>query len=212
MQAKLLRVLQEKRYRRIGDNKDRLLHCRIISSTNVEPQQAINDGQLREDLYYRISTVTINLPPLRKRIEDISLLMHYFINKLNKYFNTKFEYIDGRLLQACTGYHWPGNVRELERMIESALALSDTNEKILLLDLFPILGNQRTLEQVSQKLFDCTEKKRVDLNEELHNYERDIINAALQGNEGNITTTAKQLSIHRSVLYNKMKKLGIRLK
>lgn len=211
MQPKLLRVLQEKKYRRVGDTKDRNVMCRVISSTNVEPAEAIKLGQIRQDLYYRIATVTITIPPLRERSSDIYLLIYYFMDKYNKVLNTKFQSIDSKLIEACNNYNWPGNVRELEHMIESALNLSENYEKTLSLELFPILINNEAIhnEQQVPKLNYLKYVKRIDLNEELNNYEMQLIKSALINNKGNIAATARQLSIHRSVLYNKMKKLDI---
>lgn len=213
MQTKLLRVLQEKKYRRIGDIKDKSVGCRVISATNVEPTETIKLGQLRQDLYYRIATVTIQIPALRERTSDIGLLIYYFMNKYNKTFNTKFESIDCNLINACNNYHWPGNVRELEHMVESALNLAEDNEKILRLDLFPMLINNEAV--YNQKPVSIVEGfkdiKKIDLNKELSNYEIELIKSALINNKGNIAATARQLSVHRSVLYNKMKKLDMDL-
>ncbi|AOT69488.1 sigma-54 interaction domain-containing protein [Geosporobacter ferrireducens] len=213
MQAKLLRVLQEKKYRRIGDLKDREVKCRVISSTNIEPDKAIALGQLRQDLYYRIATVTIRIPPLRERIEDINLLIYYFMNKYNTVFDTQFEAVDDKLLEACLRYHWPGNVRELEHMVESALNLSNSYEKVLLLDFFPILINNQMISTQKQviKPHCVDDAKQIDLNEELNHYERQLILNALISNKGNIAATARQLSLHRGVLYNKLKKLDMNL-
>lgn len=213
MQPKLLRVLQEKRYRRIGDTKDKNVRCRVISSTNIEPAEAIKLRQLRQDLYYRIATVTITIPPLRERNSDVYLLIHHFMDKYNKIFNTKFESIDNRLIEAYNNYNWPGNVRELEHMIESALNLSESCEKTLSLDLFPILINNEAIHNQHQVYkVDCFRGiKKIDLNKELNNYEMELIKNALVSNKGNMAATARQLSIHRSVLYNKMKKLDMDL-
>ena len=135
------------------------------------------------------------------------------MDKYNKTFNTKFESIDNRLMEACNNYNWPGNVRELEHMIESALNLSEGYEKMLTLDLFPILINNEAMHNQHQvsKLDYLSDIKKVDLNKELDNYEMELIKNALVNNRGNITAAARQLSIHRSVLYNKMKRLGIDL-
>ncbi len=213
MQPKLLRVLQEKKYRRVGDTRDKEVRCRVISSTNIEPNEAIKLGQLRQDLYYRIATVTITIPPLRERISDVHLLIYYFIDKYNKVFNTKFESIESKLIYACNNYNWPGNIRELEHMVESALNLSENCEKILYLDLFPILINNEAINNQKQihKLGYVNDIKKIDLNNELNNYEMKLIKNALINNKGNIAATARKLSIHRSVLYNKIKRLDIDL-
>lgn len=213
MQPKLLRVLQEKKYRRVGDTKDKNVGCRVISSTNIEAAEAIKLGQLRQDLYYRIAAVTITIPPLRERNSDICLLIYHFMDKYNKIFNTNFKSIDNRLIEACNNYNWPGNVRELEHMIESALNLSESYEKTLSLDLFPILINNEDIHnQYQASKVDCFGGiKKIDLNMELNNYEMKLIKNALLSNKGNMAATARQLSIHRSVLYNKIKKLGLDL-
>lgn len=215
IQSKLLRVLQEKRYRKIGDSKDYSVRCRIISATNIESKKAIELGQLRQDLYYRLAALTITIPPLRERTEDIKILLYHFMNKYNKIFNTKFESIDMKLINACKNYGWPGNIRELEHMVESALIVSENFNKILSLELLPIYVDcNNEVIDTPQKDFNTyyfKETKIIDLNDELNNYETEIIKKALMNNNGNIAATARQLSIHRSVLYNKMKKLDINL-
>lgn len=214
IQAKLLRVLQEKKYRRIGDTKDKDVKCRIISSTNVQPSKAVKSGRLRQDLYYRIAVSTITIPPLRDRISDIGLLIFYFINKYNDVFDTKIQSIDNDLLDACTNYHWPGNVRELEHMVKSALGLCDGHESVLTLDIFPnFIENNKISHDQNQpsKPIYWFSQEKIDLNKRLDEYESELIKNALLNNKGNVAATARQLSIHRSVLYNKMKRLNIDL-
>lgn len=211
MQAKLLRVLQEKRYRRIGDTEDKDVKCKIISSTNVEPDEAIKLGKLREDLYYRIAVVTIEVPPLRDRVSDICVSLNYFLNKYNRVFNTKIETIDSKLINECINYDWPGNVRELEHMVKGALNLCDGHEDLLTLDMFPKLANDEAMnnQNKSTKLVYWLSEDKIDLNQQLNNHEMKLIKNALMDNKGNIAAAARQLSIHRSVLYGKIKKLNI---
>lgn len=213
MQSKLLRVLQEKKYRGVGDTKDKYVKCKVISSTNVEPREAIRLGKLRQDLYYRIAVVTITIPPLRERISDIPLLLNYFINKYNLEFNTKIQSIDRKLIDLCSNYNWPGNVRELEHMVKSALNLSEGCERLLTVDMFPEFANDTVVENQKQvpKPIYLVSQEKIDLNKKLNEYEAQLIKKALFEKEGNIAATARQLSIHRSVLYSKMKKLDIDL-
>ena len=213
IQPKLLRVLQEKKYRRLGGSKDKNVMCRIISSTNVEPSKAIELGQLRQDLYYRISSIILEIPPLRERTADINLLMCSFIDKYNKILNTHIDSVDSKLIEACMNYQWYGNVRELEHMIENAMNLSDDYEKKLYLDLFPVLLNNKiryNQKKIGRFHYEGSNNK-IDLKEELNNYELKLIKNSLMNNKGNIAASARQLSIHRSVLYNKFKKLDINL-
>ncbi len=129
MQVKLLNALQDKRIRKVGGNQEEPVDTRIIAATNQDLQEGISTGDFREDLYYRINVIPIRLPPLRKRREDIPLLVDYFIKKYTKVMGVEEPRISVEAMKALEGYHWPGNVRELENVIERALALA-TGESI----------------------------------------------------------------------------------
>lgn len=126
LQAKLLRVLQEDEVMRVGDTKVRRLNVRVIAAMNQSPEDAVNAGLLRHDLYYRINVVRFDLPPLRERVCDIELLAGHFIEKFNRSFKTLVTGLDDEVLKVLMTYPWPGNVRELENCIEAALNLVST--------------------------------------------------------------------------------------
>jgi arginine utilization regulatory protein len=130
LQAKLLRVLQEKKFRRIGDTKDREVDVRIIATINEDPIDAISGGRLRKDLYYRLGVVSLFIPPLKERREDIPELVSFFIEKYNHLFAMQVKSVTDEVLQMLLEYEWPGNVRELQHIIEGAMNLMEHEEVI----------------------------------------------------------------------------------
>jgi two-component system response regulator HydG len=122
-QIKLLRVLQEKSFSRLGGTEQIKVDVRLVSATNRDLVAAIEEGSFRSDLYYRLNVVSIQLPPLRERIDDVPLLAAHFINKYNVEFNKKFDRVDRKAMDFMMDYHWPGNVRELENVIERAIVI-----------------------------------------------------------------------------------------
>ncbi len=127
IQSKILRVLQEKEIRRLGGRETIKVDVRIIAATNKDLQKEIKNGGFREDLYYRLRIVTIGLPPLRQRKEDIPSLTGYFLEKYNKEFGRRIKKVNESVLGAFMDYHWPGNVRQLEAVIERAVLICDTD-------------------------------------------------------------------------------------
>src|SRR5437899_1618647 len=127
LQVKLLRVLEEGRFRRVGGNEEINIDARIIAASNRDPQKAIADGKLREDLYYRLNVFPIEVPPLRERLEDIPLFAHFFLQKLNETEEKKVENIDGDFIEALQAYEWNGNVRELRNVINRAFIMARGN-------------------------------------------------------------------------------------
>jgi two-component system response regulator PilR (NtrC family) len=134
MQVKLLRVLQEKKVRSVGGAQEEPVDVRIVAATNQDLLQLTETGEFREDLYYRINVIPIRLPPLRRRRDDIPLLVDFFIKKFSESMGIEPKKISVEAMRTLEGYHWPGNVRELENLIERALALS-TAEVVTLEDL-----------------------------------------------------------------------------
>ena len=127
-QAKLLRVLQEHEFERLGSNRTIKVDVRIIAATNKELEEEIQAGRFREDLYYRLNVVTISLPPLREREGDVELLAEYFLGKFNRVLNKKVRHISSPAMRLLNGYRWPGNIRELENTIERAVLMADTDQ------------------------------------------------------------------------------------
>ncbi len=206
LQAKLLRVLQEKEIERIGSNRPIKVDIRVISATNINLEEAVSKEKFRRDLYFRLNVIPIFIPPLRERKEDIPLLVDHFIHKFNKIFHKNIPGVSKRALDALSRYHWPGNIRELENLIERIVVLSSGDESIdikhIPLDI---------LMDAKQDIQDLTGRERglLRIREAV---ERQIILNALEVCQWNQTETAKILKINRNTLLQKAKQLGIPLK
>ncbi len=124
IQVKLLRVLQDREFERLGSNKVRHVDVRVIAATNVDLRAALEQGEFREDLYYRLNVLPLNIPPLRERKEDIPYLARHFVRKLSKDLGSRVESISDGAIERLMEYHWPGNVRELENAIERSMVLA----------------------------------------------------------------------------------------
>lgn len=207
LQAKLLRVIQEKAVRRIGDSVQRSVNCRIISATNKEPLGAVEDRLIRQDLYYRLSAVTLHIPSLRERGEDMMVLAAYFLKKYNKLFGTSVEKVGDRLMEIFLTHPWPGNVRELENVIESALNMVDAQEKMLGLEHLPLYLRKRFAGQAHS--YQALVKSDGKLNEILYEVEKKVIEDTLKKNGGNISQTAQELGIFRQALQYRIKRFHI---
>jgi len=190
-QVHLLRALEEKKITRIGSNEEIDVDVRIITATNRNLRTLIQQEKFREDLYYRLNVVTIDLPPLRSRREDILPLAEHFLKKYAKQNNSPVKSFSPEVVEFILNYDWPGNVRELENMIERGVVLS--KDKVITLAEFP------------QELTNATPAD----GKTLEALERNHIRKALEETGGNIARTAKMLGIHRMTLYNKLKKYDI---
>lgn len=206
LQGKLLRVLQDKSVRRLGSKTEIPLECRIISATNIDPVTAVKEQILRSDLYFRLATVTINIPPLRDRNEDIRILARYFIKKYSVQFGLFINDISAELLHFFEQYHWPGNVRELENFIEGAMNFVQNEDRILGLHHLPEYFRERLFPK---KEVPSTLTLKGTLQNTLLETEKQLIKTALTQNKGNITKTAQELGISRQNLHYKLKALGI---
>ncbi len=202
LQAKLLRVLQDGRIRRIGDINTTKVDVRIIAATNLDPEIAIKKGSLRKDLYYRISTITIDIPDLKDRKEDIPLLTEHFIKKYNKRIYRNVKGISGEVASIFQSYDWPGNIRELEHVIERALNIIDGD--MITLEYLP-----KSLIRFHRNMGTEALKENLPLKDALENLERRMIREALLKNHNNISQAAFLLKIPRQTLQYKMKKLKI---
>ena len=190
-QAKLLRFLQDRRFRRVGDSRERSVDARLITATNRDLKKLIAEGGFREDLYYRISVVQIQVPPLRERREDIALLLYHFLRR----FNTN-QYVEGfrpEVLDLLIDYDWPGNVRQLENAVEHAVLLRKKGY-IQKSDLPAWISSQK----------DMSPKNLQSLEE----MERRHILQILEECDGNRSRAARQLGIHRRTLIRKLKQYG----
>ncbi|MEW6729694.1 MAG: sigma-54 dependent transcriptional regulator [Acidobacteriota bacterium] len=195
LQPKLLRVLQERVYTRLGEGKSIEVDFRLISTTNRDPTDAVRDGLLREDLYYRISTITIEVPPLRERAEDVQYLADHFLHMYSEKYKRNVHGFSQNAYERIFSYHWPGNVRELEHAIERAVLLCK-REEISAEDL-PFSNLQPTSR--NQEMI-------VPPNMTLEEIERLAILQTLQRTKGNKQAAAAILGIYRPRLYSKIKK------
>ncbi|MDI6786475.1 MAG: sigma-54 dependent transcriptional regulator [bacterium] len=201
IQAKLLRVLQEKEFERVGGVKLIKTNAQIISATNANLKKAIEEGKFREDLYYRLNVIPIDLPPLRERKEDVPLLVEFLIKQFNEKFNKSIKEASKSAIAILTNYSWPGNVRELRNIIERIAVL--TREEV-------IQVNQLPLDILVACEQDVKIKEGIPLKEAKSKFEKQYILNALKQCEFNQTKTANLLSIHRSTLIEKMNALGLK--
>ncbi|HEY6332000.1 MAG TPA: sigma 54-interacting transcriptional regulator, partial [Blastocatellia bacterium] len=198
LQAKLLRVLQERKLRRLGDEREIDVDFRLISATNRDTSQAMSAGLLREDLYFRIGTIKINVPALNERLEDIRPLAEYFLGRYTSKYKKQIRAISERTIDALGRYDWPGNVRELESVIERAVLFS-RGDVLLPSDLpehFQTGGGRKHKYEVPPFLT-------------LEEIEREAIAQTLERTIGNVKKAAQILQVHRPTFYRKLKKLGL---
>ena len=201
LQPKLLRVLQERSYRKIGSEKTYAVDFRLISSTNSLPADAIRDGLLRDDLFYRISTITIHVPPLRERTEDIQLLTDHFFKMYASKYDRAISGVSQAAYQRLFAHGWPGNVRELQNVIERAVLLAKT-DKLEPVDL-PFEHGEAPDGATGGLGWD------VPQNMTLEAIERMVIEKTLQRTRGNKQAAANLLGIYRPRLYSKIRKYQI---
>ncbi len=197
IQAKLLRIIQEREFMKVGDHKKIKLDIRIISASNQSLEKSVKAGEFRQDLYYRLSVVPIRLPPLRKRKEDIPLLITHFLDKFCKKIKKPVPEISREAMEILKEYSWPGNVRELEHTIERILILEDT-DVICARDLPSFISQrQGEFQMFSEEPFSLAE------------LEKKYIRFVLRRTKGKKTKTAEILGINRKTLGLKIKKYGI---
>ena len=199
IQVKLLRLLQEREFERVGSNRTRKANVRIVTATNRDLEQAVADGRFRQDLYYRVNVFPIHLPPLRDRKGDILQLTNHFVKKHAEATGKEVRRISTPAINMLTAYHWPGNVRELENCIEYALLLCQDGV-IHGHDLPPTL-------QMPREAADPGSTGR--LHERIGVLEQDMISDALKRSAGNVSAAARELGIHERVLRYKVQKLGL---
>lgn len=206
-QAKLLRVLQENEIVRVGGTKPIPINVRIIAATHVNLEKAIADKSFREDLYYRLNRMPIQIPPLRNRKAEIPLLCQKLIQKLNQDYGRNVEGITKEALVKLMGYDWPGNVRELENILSRAIIFMSYNEAQIEQQHILVLSNNKDIQQDSS--YSATMTGEHDLTTLVENYERNVIQQVLEKNNGNKTATAKQLGVSIRNLYYKLDKFKL---
>ena len=199
LQTKLLRVLQERTVRRLGDEREIAVDFRVISSTNRETSQMIREGALRSDLYFRLSTVVIKVPPLRERLDDLAILSETFLLRLARKYKKRLRGISHAAYSVLMAYSWPGNVRELESVIEHAVLFAQ--------------GDYLTPEDLPDQLhtspkasFRCVIPPFLTKDD----IEREAIAQTLERTGGNIKRTAQILNYNRPTLYRKLRRFGLR--
>lgn len=208
-QAKVLRVLEDKKFQRLGSNETVSSDVRIISATNKDLKNEVEQSNFREDLYYRLCVVNINLPPLRQRKSDIPALVQAFCNRYSLTYRSEPVKVSKAALKVMLEYDWPGNVRQLRNLIERAVVLSDTDE--ITLDVLPedMLSNELTEKNLMQDLNNLTISASLNFKEAKKEFERKYIEKCLDQTGGNITQAAAILGMHRQSLQHKIKELGL---
>jgi two-component system response regulator AtoC len=199
VQVKLLRILQEREFERLGSNKVKHIDVRVLAATNVDLRAALEQGTFREDLYYRLNVLPINIPPLRERKEDIPYLAGHFVKKLGKDLGSPVQSISDAAMQRLLEYHWPGNVRELENVLERSM----------------VLANGAVLEAGDVKL-DLAPAARFTVADNflpegttLDQYEQSIIREALKRANGNKSQAARLLGLTRNALRYRLSQMGL---
>ena len=198
MQVKLLRVLQEREFERVGGTETVKINVRLIAATNVDLEQAVQNGQFRSDLYYRLNVFSIYMPRLHERKTDILLLADHFLEKYGRQNGRSIKRISTPAIDMLTSYHWPGNVRELENVVERATLVCEGNV-IHGYHLPPTLQTAEGSGTVT----------RMSLQQAIENYERDLIMDALKTTRGNRARAARLLDTTERILGYKVEKYEI---
>ena len=219
-QAKLLRVLQEGEFERIGDTRTRKVDVRLVAATNVDLQQAVDQGRFRADLYYRLNIFPVVIPPLRERQDDVALLVDRFLQKYGARHGKRIAGITERALDALRRYDWPGNIRELENMIERGVIIAGSGERIDVPHLFPCVNIGRREPRLTQQVCDGRDAGRgsgsllqmvqhaLDHSTSLEEVEALLMDNAVQRAKGNLSSAARMLGLTRPQLAYRLKKRG----
>lgn len=207
LQVKLLRVLQERKFEPVGGTETLEFNARVVAATNINLEKAINEGKFREDLYYRLNTITIPIAPLRDRKSDIPLLLRHFIEVFNQKRVVAIEGISNSALQSLCNYSWPGNVRELENLVERLSVLKE--DGIITLQDLP-KKYQKTEEKIGSFETVDIPDKGMDFNTAVDQYENSILLKALEKTNWNRRQAAFLLKMNRTTLVEKIKKKGLK--
>jgi transcriptional regulator with PAS, ATPase and Fis domain len=197
LQSKLLTVLQDRKVSRLGEGIERPFNTRLLFATNAPLNQWVAEGKFRQDLLFRINTVEIEIPPLRKRPEDIAEFVNYFLNSFKRKYLKSHLSVNKEVMKILEMHHWPGNVREIQHTIERGVIMSDGQEikaSDFNLTTIPLSDSSNTSE------YD-------DLN--LQNIEKILIQKALEKHESNISKAAKELGLTRAALYRRLEKFNL---
>lgn len=200
IQVKLLRILQEREFERLGSNKVKHIDVRVLAATNVDLRAALEQGTFREDLYYRLNVLPIDIPPLRERKEDIPFLAEHFVRKFSKDVDGRIDSISESAIQKLLQYHWPGNVRELENVIERSMVLSQG----------PVLDPEDIkMDNAPRRAQAAIDAQFLPEGMTLDQFEQSIIREALNRANGNKSQAARLLGLTRNALRYRLAQMGI---
>jgi DNA-binding NtrC family response regulator len=194
-QVKLLNVLEQRRVRRVGENRDRPVNVRVVAATNADLSARVREGGFREDLFYRLNVISLTVPPLRQRKEDILFLAERFLGELARETNRRVAGFSARAEEALTRYPWPGNVRELRNVVERSLLLKTRGDRVEVDDL--PLGRTEA---------PAASAPGIPLSEAVQDHEKRLILDSLRRHEGVVAKAAEELGISRTNLHNKLRK------
>lgn len=206
LQVKLLRVIQEREFERVGGNNTVKVDVRIIAATSSDLVQMVKEGAFREDLYYRLNVIPIDLPPLRERREDIPLLVQRFVEHFSEIHKLERKTVSPQVMKALMSYDWPGNVRQLENLVERMVALTSNRPAILPSDLPAEIQNRDSLNFVP--LIEIPEEG-INFQNIVTDMERELILQSLRKTNGNKKLAAKLLNLKRTTLIEKIKRIGL---
>ncbi|WP_372512786.1 sigma-54 interaction domain-containing protein [Bacillus salipaludis] len=209
MQVKMLRVLQERKFYRIGGEKEIDVDFRVIAATNRDLKELMREGQFREDLYYRLNVVSLSIPSLRERHEDIIELTHYFLQDFAQRYRRPIYELSADVIQEMLRYDWPGNIRELRNVAERLVVFA--TDGVIKKEYLPFITNHERIhneEKPDNKLID-NDDTILSLQEEMEQHEKKVLEKALRIVNGNKLECAKRLGITRATLYNRLKRLGM---
>jgi DNA-binding NtrC family response regulator len=206
LQSKLLRVLQEREVQRLGSSETIKVDIRVVAATNCDLAQRMEEGRFREDLYYRLNVVPIEMPPLRRRLEDVPLLAAHFVDSVCRTEGIPAKLLMRETLERLCGYSWPGNVRQLENMVEMAVALSADRHTLAPVD-FPLPAPSAERPMSSRGPLVAVPDSGLDYEQTLAGIERSILEQALRKTGGNKQAAADMLRLKRTTLSAKVRSL-----
>jgi two-component system response regulator AtoC len=206
LQVKLLRVLQEREFERVGGNNVIKVDVRIIAATSSNLEEMVKHGTFREDLYYRLNVIPVNMPPLRERREDIPLLVQRFVRHFCEVHKLEQKTVSPQALRALMAYEWPGNVRQLENTVERMVALTGVRTAIVPAD---VPGEMQTKEAFSYVPSIEIPEEGINFDSIVSDMERDLILQSLRRTNGNKKLAAKLLNLKRTTLIEKIKRIGL---
>ena len=202
MQVKLLRVLQEREVERLGGNRKVKIDMRVIAATNVDLSLCLARGTLREDFYYRINVIPIQLPPLRERLEDLPLLIEHILSRHPVAIERSIRQVAPKVLDQMLAYHWPGNIRELENILERAIVKSRS-------DVIENVDLPAPPQRILDLWYAGNGAREVSLKQWLSNSEKDYLRSLLIKYKGSVSSTAKEAKVDNKTLYRKMRRHGL---